>query len=116
MHLLPPFPRVRRLPPLPGARRMSPLLYAALVAILPVAFAWWMWPCGRTVVFAFYYKRLGDSTATIRVRRFNRKWEQRSVFGACTVWHSAEDGSRQPTHIERLLADRWALEHHRESS
>ncbi len=93
---------------------MSQVLFALLPALLAVGFTWWIWPCGRVSVFTFSYKRLGDSTASIRITKFNRKWEQRSVFGSCTVWHSAKDGSRQPTHIERLLADRWALEHHQD--
>ncbi len=98
---------------------MNPLLFPPLFAVgmvvLLVAFVWWIWPMHQVVVFAFYYNPnvLKGSEATIRIRRLNRKWMQRSVFGSCTVWHDAKTGERQPTYIERVLADRWALEDHR---
>ncbi len=92
---------------------MDRLLFALTPAIFMVALLWWMWPYRSVTIFAFYYEHLRDSQATIRTRKFNRKWVQRSVFGSCTVWHCTKTGARQPTHIERLLADRWALEHHK---
>ncbi len=97
---------------------MSQLLFALMPTVLLVAFIWWIWPMHTVQVFRFYYNEnvLKGSTATIRIRRLNRKWKQRSVFGSCTVWHDAETGERQPTYIERALADRWALEDHRSRS
>lgn len=93
-------------------------MFSFLPAIFMAALLWWMWPWRSVTIFSFYYNDsiLKGSTATIRIRRFNRKWEQRTVFGSCTVWHHAETGERQPTYIERLLAARWALEDHRSRS